>query len=205
MPNPAEGIEHFEEIERDRYLLEDEIPRFFQALGEETEQIIDFFLLSLLTGARKGNVLAMRWQDIDFNLARWRVPGELSKNKKPMVIPLTAAAVEILNSRIKVASSEFVFPGEGVTGHMTSPKSAWKRVITRAELQDIRPHDLRRSLGSWMANTGADLMVIGGALGHKDSKSTLIYARLATATIRGAMEIASDKIMESGKPSRPKT
>jgi len=50
-----------------------------------------------------------------------------------------------------------------------------------------------------MVNTGASIAIVGGALGHKDSASTKIYARLATDPIKGAMEIASSKIMEAGK------
>lgn len=199
LTNPAEGIEPFKEVERDRFLDEDEIPRFFEALEAETEQNRDYFLLSLLTGARKSNVLSMRWVDINFNTGCWRVPGSISKNGIPMIIPITEAPMEILVRRKKSTDSEFVFPGAGVTGHMTSPKGAWTRVVARAEIQDIRPHDLRRSLGSWMVNTGASIAIIGGALGHKDSASTRIYARLATATIKGSMEIASDALMEAGR------
>ena len=142
----------------------------------------------------------MRWQDLDFNIGHWRVPGEISKNGKPMIIPLTTAATEILLRKHMSADSEFVFPGTGITGHMTSPKAAWKRVVIHAELQDIRPHDLRRSLGSWMAHTGASMVIIGGALGHKDSASTQIYARLATDPIKSAMEIAADAMMKAAKP-----
>ena len=198
--NPAEGIEHFKEVERDRFLNEDEIPRFFEALEAEHEQNRDYFLMSLLTGARKANVLSMRWQDIDFNIGHWRVPGEISKNGKPMIIPLTTSALDILNRRLKETGSGFVFPGTGVKGHMTSPKAAWKRVIARAELQDIRPHDLRRSLGSWMVNTGASIAIVGGALGHKDSASTKVYARLAIDPIKGAMEVAADAMIKAANP-----
>jgi integrase len=204
LPNPAEEVEHFAEVERDRFLRGDEIPRLREALESETEQNRDFFLLSLLTGARKGNVLSMRWEDIDFNLGHWRVPGEISKNKQPMIIPLTGAAIEILTRRQGTKNSDFVFPGAGVTGHMTSPKSAWKRVVARAQLQDIRLHDLRRTLGSWMVNTGASIAIVGGALGHKDSASTEVYARLATDPIREAMEVASVALLEAGKSTPAK-
>jgi integrase len=199
LPNPAEGIERFKEVKRSRFLLEDEIPRLFAALEAESEQNRDYFLLMLLTAARKSNVLSMSWSDIDLNLAHWSVPGELSKNGQQMVIPLSKVALEILKRRKVASDSKFVFPGLGISGHMTSPKAAWKRIVTSAEIQDIRPHDLRRSMGSWMANTGASLVIIGGALGHKDSASTQIYARLATDPIRNAMEIASDTMMEFGK------
>ena len=73
---------------------------------------------------------------------------------------------------------------------MTSPKRAWQRMVENSGIKDIRPHDLRRSLGSWMVNTGASIAIIGGALGHKDAKSTEIYARLATDPVKDAMEKA---------------
>lgn len=203
LPNPADGIEPFKEVSRDRFLLGDEIPRFFAALECESEQNRDYFLLSLLTGARKSNVLSMRWDDIDFHLAHWRIPGEKSKNGQAMRIPLTNVAIEILTRRLKAKDSEFVFPGTGKKGHMTSPKAAWKRVVTLAEIEDIRPHDLRRSLGSWMVNTGASIAIVGGALGHKDAASTKIYARLAIDPIKGAMEIATEAMMKAAKPIEP--
>lgn len=217
LPNPAEGIEPFKEVSRDRFLRADEFPRFFDALEAESEQNRDFFLLALLTGARKSNVLGMRWQDVDLVHKHWRVPGQYSKNGKPMVIPLTRIAEEILARRRKQALERigrgreqveqesdravlegYVFPGIGASGHMTSPKRAWGRVLERARLTDVRPHDLRRSLGSWMASTGASLAVIGGALGHKDSKSTEVYARLAIDPVKEAMERAQGAIFGLG-------
>jgi integrase len=63
IPNPAEGIEPFKEVSRDRFLQEDEILKFFNSLKNETQQNQDFFLLSLFTGARKSNVLSMSWAD----------------------------------------------------------------------------------------------------------------------------------------------
>jgi integrase len=195
MPNPAEGIELFSEVKRDRFLQGDEITRFFAALASETEQNRDFFLLALLTGARKTNVLSMRWEDISLDQGRWRVPGEVSKNGQPMVIPITQAALEILKRRKQAAISDFVFPGAGRTGHMTSPKRAWQSIVENSEIENIRPHDLRRSLGSWMVNTGASIAIIGGALGHKDAKSTEIYARLATDPVKDAMQKAQDAML----------
>ena len=187
-------------MSRDRFLRGDEIPRFFSALESESEQNRDYFLLALLTGGRKSNVLSMRWQDIDFNLEHWRVPREKSKNGQPMLIPLTNPAIEILVRRQNVIHSEFIFPGQGVTGHMTSPKASWKRVLKKANLENVRPHDLRRTLGSWMVNTGASIAIVGGALGHKDSASTKVYARFAIDPIKGAMEIASNAMMNAAKP-----
>jgi integrase len=196
LPNPAAGIKPFQEVERDRYLQSDEIPKLFAALADESEQNRDYYLLSLLTAARKSNVLSMRWCDLNLVDGRWRISSADSKNKKAMYIPLTKVALEILERRKRSATSEFVFPGTGRTGHMTSPKAAWKRIVTTAGLNDVRPHDLRRSLGSWMVNTGSSLALIGGALGHKDPQSTKIYARLAIDPIKDAMEKAQSAIFD---------
>ncbi len=73
---------------------------------------------------------------------------------------------------------------------MTSPKRAWQR-----RNQTYAPMIFGRSLGSWMVNTGASIAIIGGALGHKDAKSTEIYARLATDPVKDAMEKAQDVMM----------
>lgn len=197
--NPAQGIQPYKEEARDRFLQGDELTRFFAALEAESEQNRDFFILTLLTGARKTNVLSMRWEDLDLNQATWRVPGEVSKNGQPMMIPITQEPLKILKRRKDSSTSTFVFPGEGKLGYMTSPKRSWERITTTAEIANIRPHDLRRSLGSWMVNTGASIAVIGGALGHKDAKSTEVYARLAMAPVKAAMETAQDAILSYTK------
>ena len=68
--------------------------------------------------------------------------------------------------------------------HIVEPKSAWRRIIARAALSDVRPHDLRRSLGSWMAITGAGLPIVGKMLGHTQPTTTAIYARLSVDPVR---------------------
>lgn len=73
--NPATGIKKFKEQSRDRFLQSDELPRFFQALSQEPNQAIrDYILVSLLTGARRANVLAMRWEHVNFDRSEWRIP-----------------------------------------------------------------------------------------------------------------------------------
>lgn len=195
LDNPAAGIEKFRELKRDRFLQADEIPRFFAALGEvEGEATRDALLLLLLTGARRSNVLAMRWEDLDLMHGRWRIPSEHSKNGDVLVVPLTTATLEILKRRQESASGEYVFPSDSKTGYITPPKGAWQRLLKRAGLNGIRLHDLRRSLASWMVIEGASLVVAGGALGHKDPQSTAIYARLSVDPVKHAMEKAQSAI-----------
>jgi len=102
-------------------------------------------------------------------------------------------------------ASHYVFPSALALGkpsslpHITDPKSSWRRLLIRAKLANLRPHDLRRSIGSWMALGGVGLPIIGAALGHKDHRSTAVYARLNDGAVRAAMERATEAMLAAGK------
>ncbi len=202
--NPCEGIPKFPERERSRFLRSDELPAFFEALANcQHEAFRHFVLLSLATGARKGNLLGMRWADLDFAAGLWTVPSEKSKNGDLLTIPLTAVALEVLGARPR--DGEWVFPARSASGHMEDPQRLWDALLKTAGLKDVWLHDLRRSLGSWSAMTGASMAIIGRALGHKSSEATRIYARFQTNPVKDAMEraqaamFAHGRAMESGE------
>lgn len=200
--NPATRLRKFSEESRDRFLQADEFPRFWQALeAEPSEKLRDFFKVCLFTGQRRGNVLAMRWTDINLDSASWTIPKTKSGKHS---VPLTAAAVEILKRRRKEAAEDavYVFPGRHGTGHLTDPMRAWREILKRAGIEDLRIHDLRRSLGSWQAITGASLPVIGSTLGHSQAQTTAVYARLSSDPVRVAMETATAAMMETTKPTK---
>jgi len=194
-PNPAAGIRMFREEKRDRWLEPHEIPAFFEAVNAETNpDIRDFVLLALLTGARRMNVLSMAWKDLDLAAGRWRIPE--TKAGEPQVVPLHGAALEILKARRDTVSGFFVFPGPGRSGHLEEPKAGWKRILERAGIENLRIHDLRRTLGSWLATQGESLLLIGKALGHKSQGSTATYSRLAVDPVKAAMNKAIDRMLE---------
>lgn len=198
-PNPALGIKKFTERSRERFLQADELPRFFQALATESNTTIrDYVWLSLLTGARKSNVLSMRRQDLDLKQGLWTIP--MTKNGTSQLLPLVPEAVEILQRRLQADNTHtFIFPSHSQTGHLVEPKKAWKKLLERAGIEDLRLHDLRRSMGSWQATTGANLSVIGKTLNHKDVSSTSIYARLSLDPVRQAMETATRAMLDAGQ------
>lgn len=128
--NPAKGIKKNKEHPRDRYLLPEEIAPFFEAVEAEPNPVIrDFVLMCLYTGQRRSNVLEMRWSDIDFLSAKWRIP--MTKNGTPHSLPLPAPASALLEARGLVRESQFVFPGVGAQGHLAEPKSGWQRIVAR--------------------------------------------------------------------------
>lgn len=195
--NPAIGVSAFAERARERRLYANELPAFFDALANEpNETIRDYVLISLLTGARKSNVLTMKWDQLDFDRAVWQIPQ--TKNGTPQTVPLTPPALALLQQRAARSSSPWVFPGAGKKGHLTEPKTGWARILKNAGLQDLRLHDLRRTLGSWQIDTGASLAVIGRTLNHKSPAATTIYARLALDPVRESMELAINSMLQAG-------
>lgn len=197
--NPAQGVKKFKEKSRNRFLHPDELPAFFESVeAESNDTVRDYIYISLLTGARKSNVLAMRWEEIHFERQEWLIPE--TKNGEHLRIPLVLKAIEILKTRLnKYGKQEWVFEGIGRTGHLVEPKSGWKRILERAGIKDLRLHDLRRTVGSWQAATGANSYVIGGTLGHKDQKSTAVYARLNIDPIRASLEKATEAMLQASQ------
>lgn len=196
--NPAETITPVAEVDRTRFLQSDELPVFLAALEQESQPWPDFFKVALYVGYRRSAVAAMRWQDVDLRSGTWSVPGERAKNGEPIVLPVAGQALEILKDRFSKREKEavWVFPGGGRAGHITQPKSAWSRILKRAKLSNLRIHDLRRTLGSWMANAGVPLQQIGRVLGHKDARSTQVYAHLIVATAADAVTQGHEKMRQ---------
>lgn len=256
--NPAARVQKNEAISRDRFVTADELPHVLGAIMESTQR--DFFLLALLTGARRGNVQAMAWRDLDLDGGVWRIP--TTKNGEPQVVPLGLEAVTVLRAR-KAAADEarrnapakdaersgYVFPGAGKNGHLAEPKGAWATILRRANLSrliavlaaenaitaderteadtlaaanlreaeakyhaiaeavdidpaefavvDLRPHDLRRTLGSWQAINNTSLAIIGKSLGHKTHKATEIYARLSLDPVRQSVGTATAAMLDA--------
>lgn len=201
--NPAAECGVLKIQSRDRYLKKDELPRLFKVLESTTNVAIrDYILLSILTGARKNNVLAMRWHDIDFDRMEWRIPD--TKNGEPLVVQLPEQAITILNGR-RGDDDQWVFPGQGRTGHMQSPKRGVKSILEQAGIDNLRIHDLRRTLGSWQAITGSSLVIIGKSLGHKSVAATQIYARLSEDPVRESVERAAAAMLSASvAPDNPK-
>lgn len=199
--NPASKIKKNYEAPRERFVQTDELSSLFVAMMQDP--LGDFFLLALLTGARRTNVQEMRWNEINLDDGIWRIP--MTKNRTSQNVTLSPEAVTVLRNRIESATSDFVFPGAGSTGHLVEPKRAWTRILKRAGLEDLRIHDLRRTLGSWQAKIGSSLPIIGKSLNHKTHQATAIYARLDLDPVRESVNAATDAMMAAaGLSIKPK-
>jgi integrase len=178
--NPAAEITWFKQAPRRRRLTDQEPLQFRKALERFEETWRDFFTLSLLTGVRRQSLLAMRWADVDLNRRIWVIPATWSKHGDEMIIPLTSEAVAVLSTmKQRRGASVWVFPSlKSKSGHIEEPKAAWARLLAAAGIDGLRLHDLRRTFGSRLAETGASAAVIAAAMGHKSLQSARSYLHL---------------------------
>lgn len=140
-------------------------------------------------------MLQMQYAELDFDLKRWRLSEDQSKNNDVNIYMLSDVALEILQRRFDENNkldtpSLYVFPGIGSQGHLVDPKKSFARIKKRMGVSDIRIHDLRRTLGSYMAIGNCSLPIIGQALNHKSQDSTVIYARLSKDPVLEAVNAA---------------
>ncbi len=184
--NPAKGIERNPENKRDRYLTGEEMARLTAALAEHhDQQSANIIRMLLLTGARRGEVLAMRWADLDLEAGVWVKPSAHTKQKKAHRVPLSAPARQLLVGIPR--TSEYVFPAR-IGGHRTEIKGSWQAICKAARLDGVRVHDLRHSYASILASAGLSLPVIGALLGHTQAQTTARYAHLFDDPLRAATE-----------------
>jgi integrase len=195
--NPAARIRLFREQRRERYLSPEELQGVNTALLEEPDwRWRTYFPLALMLGTRKSELMAMRWADVDFTARTWRIPETKAGNSH--LLPLPSPAMAILEALPSRGKSEWVFPGDGARGHIVEPAKAWQRIRRRAGVPDVRIHDLRHTLASWLVAQGFNLPLIGRALNHTQSATTARYAHLALDPVRAALEQTAALMMPSG-------
>jgi integrase len=200
--NPCKGIERNQENKRQRYLSGPELTRLTGALSELPDQgAANAIRLLLLTGARRGELLAARWRDIDLNAGVWTKPASTTKQARLHRVPLSEAAVRLLAGMREQAGgdAEWVFPASRTLGHRTDIREAWEALRAAADIPEVRVHDLRHSYASVLASQGLSLPIIGALLGHASPTTTHRYAHLLDDPLRRATEAASAVI--TGKPS----
>lgn len=197
--NPCPRVKKFPENAKERYLSNHEVTRLWRILeGDHDQCAVTAIKLLLLTGARRGEVLAMEWSDLKlagdsptWTLRKGNQKGERDR-RADFVRPLGPDTVRILDrwrqSQV-VSSVRWVFPSDRKPGAFRSEiKFAWHRIRKAADIEDVRIHDLRHSYASLAINAGVPLEAIGATLGHKDIRTTMRYAHLSDETRRTAVD-----------------
>jgi integrase len=189
--NPCLRVKKSKPRKLERFLTPREANNLFSVIedmtlnGEVDAGFGDMIKLLLLTGARKSEIQQLQWSEIDFERRVIRLSRERSKTGEKTV-PLNREAIEVLRARKKIALDNtqprarlsYVFPSRSGPAYLVGLQKAWERVRAKAELTNVRIHDLRHSFASFAAANGASLFLIGKALGHSQSQTTERYAHL---------------------------
>ena len=198
--NPCIGVTRVATPRRERYLSVEEIQAVLGAAdslaraGEIPQSFADAVRLLALTGARRTEILELRWSEVDLLRARIILPRHRSKTGEKS-IPLNTASVDVLKRHHSEANGVFVFPGKGGNGPLVGVSKRWEQVRTLAEIPDLRMHDLRHSFASFAVADGASLFLVGKALGHTQSTTTERYAHLADDVVRKVAEGVAMRIL----------
>ncbi len=193
--NPALGVKRNHEQKRQRYLSEPELLRLNEALKAHPEQAsTDAIKLMMLTGARKGEVLAATWDQFDLDAGLWIKPASNTKQRRMHRVPISEAVIALLRKRETNSKSQYVFPGKSPDEPLKDVKKTWAAVCASAELSDLRIHDLRHTFASLLVSDGASLPLIGALLGHSQPSTTARYAHLFDQPLREATERISEAV-----------
>ena len=134
-------------------------------------------LMAITTGARQGELLRLRWADIDMRERKAFV--SQTKNGEPRVLALVSSVVEELMRQPRPINSDaFLFGSNRVAGKPFEFRKHWNKAVTAAGIKNFRFHDLRHTCASYLAQKGATLLQIADVLGHKQIEVTKRYSHL---------------------------
>jgi integrase len=213
--NPCRHVKKYREKKRERFLSAQELARLGETLaaaefGEVTFEresrsggriqspispnAIAAIRLLIFTGARRDEILSLRWDYVNFDQSRLELPDSKTGAK---FIYLPAPALAILSGLPRKDGNPHVIVGAKDGAHLVNLKDPWSAIRNAAGLSDVRIHDLRHSFASVAAGGGMSLPVIGALLGHKDTATTARYAHLSDDPLRAAVNTIGSKIADA--------
>lgn len=180
--NPASLIDKFQENnQQQRFLNAEEIRRLFSAADADENTIAAAYIkFLLLTGVRRSEGLAAKWEHIDLTASpsMWFVPH--TKTGKSRYVILNPMALQVLASLPHSPDNPYVFPGKVAGQPLINPIKAFKRIIARAGIEkSFRLHDIRHTVASLIINNGGTLYDVQAALAHANSSMSERYAHLS--------------------------
>ena len=154
-----------------------------------TDHLKPMVLVSLNTGMRRGELFDLKWSAVNFDTKTVTVAGATTKTSDTRHIPMNKETIGVLETWKKhKGKSPYVFPGQD-GGRFEDVKSAWLKLLERAQIDGFRWHDMRHDFASRLVMAGVPLNTVRDLLGHADIKMTLRYAHLAPGTKAAAVEL----------------
>ncbi|MBI3814326.1 MAG: site-specific integrase [Nitrospinae bacterium] len=183
----------------DRWLIEDEYQRLIKAsTGYLDGQLTDIILMALHTGMRQGEILSLKWNDVD--LFRKVITVLKTKNKKPKSIPMTDTIHDLLVRKSKVViMSGYIFTTDSNRIKKRTLIREFDKVMVKAGINDFTFHCLRHTAATWMIQSGIDIYTVSKILGHRDIKTTMKYAHHYPESLRHGVRAIDNFMKNQGK------
>jgi integrase len=183
--NPVKEVQLFQEQQIEmRILARDEIDRLVANASPRLKPIL---LIALNTGMRKGEILPLRWHDVDLDNQFFFL--KQTKSNKPRKIPMSGFVTDVLRSIKK--TGEFVFANPKTGKPISDLQTGFKAACRKAGISDLRFHDLRHTAATYMIIGGIDLVTVKEILGHATIQMTMRYAHPTPENKRHAVEVLS--------------
>ncbi|GAM11729.1 putative prophage CPZ-55 integrase [Geobacter sp. OR-1] len=199
--NPVKGVKKYREAgPRLRFLSGEELNQFLHALKSEKQTVpVRAIKCAIFTGLRsKSEVFSLRWSSVDFESGTVRLLH--TKNGRTRTVALNSPALELLKEMRSQAKPEcpWVFPARCGSGHLVDVRKPLQKILNKAGISDLTPHDLRRTFGSLAVNAGVDIYQVKDLLGHSNVTVTQrVYSHLLQGTLRQSSEIVGRSLQDA--------
>lgn len=186
LPEPRGRVRFLDDAEREQ-LLE-------SCKASPSPYLHTLVVLALSTGARQGELLNLRWCDVDWQ--RRVITLHDTKNKERRLLPLAHYALQLMEEHNKVRNiaSDLVFPSPSNPIRPWNSRPSWLSALQKANIKNFRFHDLRHSCASYLAMNGASLAEIAEVLGHKTLAMVRRYAHLSEAHTAKVVQSMNERI-----------
>ncbi len=193
--NPVRSLKKLKEPRgRVRFLNDIERSNLLEMCRSSTNPFLHIIVvLALSTGARKNEILSLKWQDVDFE--RRRMIFHETKNGERRSVPLQGCALGLMldHTKNRRNDTDYVFPAKG-RNQPVDIRTAWENAVKNASITDFRFHDLRHSCASYLAMNNASLTEIAEVLGHKTLQMVRRYAHISECHTAGVVARMNEKV-----------
>ena len=187
--NPCRFVQKYKERSCERFLSDEEFRRLGRVLdeaeaeGKFSASAVAAIRLLMLTGCRRGEIVTLRWEDVDLEACEIRLRDAKTGARQ---VALSPAAVRVLSAISRDADNPWVVAGSKPGTRLSDLYPSWLALRARAGLEDVRLHDLRHSFASRALALGESLSMIGKLLGHRKVQTTARYAHLAQDSVKAS-------------------
>src|SRR6266849_1152555 len=206
--NPCQKVKRFrEDNERNRYLSDDEEVRLLSALEGQRASLLPVVMLAIHTGMRRGELLSLRWANVDFERGLVHVMNshrEQTKSGHSRSIPMNQIAREqLLALRSESGDTEYVFVNRQTGEPRTDVKRGFRSACREAGLEDFHFHDLRHTAATRLGDAGVDTRRIMAILGHRCIQTSARYTHATDGGLRRAMDTLAQRATADRRESHP--